>query len=49
MDKWTPIEVLLFALLLMLVVTGLSNRQLIPYINATRGLKGPRVPINGRW
>jgi hypothetical protein len=49
MDKWTNVEVLLFVLLLMLVLIGLSNRTLIPYINPTRGLKGTRVPINGRW
>lgn len=49
MDKWDNIEVIVFLLLVVLIVTGLSNRNLIPYVNPTRGLKGTRTPINGKW
>ena len=49
MDKWDNVEVVIFILLLMLVFIGLSNRNLIPYINPTRGLKGTRTPIRGLW
>lgn len=37
--------VIVFAVLLLL---ALSNRQLIPYVNANRGFKGPRTP-KGIW
>lgn len=49
MDNWKPSEVLFFSLLITLIVVGLSNRGLIPYVNATRGLKGARKPVNGTW
>lgn len=49
MDKWDNVEVIIFVLLLVLIVTGLSNRGLLPYINPGRGLKGKRTPINGTW
>lgn len=49
MDNWKPGEVLFFSLLLMLVVVGLSNRGLIPYVNPGRGFKGSRIPKKGSW
>jgi hypothetical protein len=49
MDSWKPSEVIVFSLLLMLVVIGLSNRGLIPYVNPSRGLKGARTPLKGKW
>lgn len=49
MDKWDNVEVVVFTLLLVLIVVGLSNRNLVPYINPGRGFKGTRTPINGKW
>ena len=49
MDKWDNVEVVLFLLFAVLLIVGLSNRGLIPYVNGARGFRGPRTPINGKW
>lgn len=40
---------ILMLLLVVLLLIAASNRNLLPFVNPTRGLRGPRTPINGKW